>query len=182
VTENSERVSPLAVVAAGAAAALKGAWLLALTTALSAVLMWSWVFSPFQFGHWWSAVLAAVILLLLLSPAAVLFLVALTLRQLAYLPHALLERSKEARNQVGAAASSVRPGTDATAGRRARRLGRALLDLWTLVTESRGMLLQYAGLVRLANPVSLVVVSIALVTGCMQIGAAVIALGVLLIF
>ncbi len=182
MTENAERAPPLAVIVAGAAAVLKGVRLLSLTTALSAVLLWSWLFSPFQFNNWWSVVLVTVVLLLLLGPSVVLFFVAVALGQLAHLPRALIERSQEARSHLGTAASSVRPGAEVTGGRRAWTLGRALFDLWTLVVESKGMLLQYAGMVRLANPVSLFIVGIALVTSVTLIGVTVVGLGVSLVF
>ena len=172
MTENRERSSPLTAVAAGAAAVLKGAWFFALTTALSAVWLWGWLFAPLDFGHWWSAALAVVCLLLLLTPAAVLFLVAVTIRQLAYLPRTLVEKTKEGKDRLASATSSVRPGAGVTKKQRAWTLGRALFDLWALVIDSRGVLLQYAGMVRLANPASLMVVGMAVVAGVLLIATA----------
>jgi hypothetical protein len=162
----------VAVVAAGAAAVLKGAWFFALTTALSAVWLWSWLFAPFDFAHWWSGVLPVLVLLGLLAPAAVLFLVAVTVRQLAYLPRTLVEKAKEGKDRLATATSSVRPSTEVARPQRAWTLGRALFDLWALVIDSKGMLLQYAGMVRLANPASLMVVGIAVVAGLILMAAA----------
>ena len=182
MTENRERTSPLTAVAAGAAAVLKGAWFFALTTALSAVWLWGWLFAPFDFGHWWSAALSAIVLLLLLAPTAVLFLVAVTIRQLAYLPRTLVEKTKEGKDRLATATSSVRPSTDVTRKQRAWTLGRALFDLWALVIDSKGMLLQYAGMVRLANPVSLIIVGVAVASGVLLIAVAGVTLAVSLVF
>ena len=59
-----------------------------------------------------------------------------------------------------------------TKKQRAWTLGRALFDLWALVIDSRGVLLQYAGMVRLANPASLMVVGMAVVAGVLLIATA----------
>lgn len=182
MTESTKRTSPLSAVASGAGAILKGVWLFALTTALSAVCIWGWLFSPFAFAHWWSAILAVLVLLLLLGPAGVLFLVAITVRQLAHLPRTLTEKGKEGVDRLAAATSSVRPGTDVAPKQRVWTLGRALFDLWGLIIDSKGLLLQYAGMVRLANPVSLVLVGAAVVTGVVLIAVAVVGLGVSLLF
>ncbi len=172
MTKDKERISPLAVVATGARAVLKSAWFFALGTALSAVWLWGWLFAPSGFGNWWTTFLTMIALLLLLTPAAVLFLVAVTIRQLAYLPRTLVEKTKEGKDHLATATSSVRLGTDVTKKQRAWTLGRALFDLWALVIDSKGMLLQYAGMVRIANPVSLIIVGVAVVTGVLLIAVA----------
>ena len=173
MTEDKERISPLTAVASGAAAVLKGVWFFALTTALSAVWLWGWLFTSLDFDHWWSAALAVLVLLGLLTPAAVLFLVAVTIRQLAYLPRTLIEKTKAGRGHLASATSKKQ---------RAWTLGRALFDLWALVIDSKGMLLQYAGMVRLANPASLAIVGVAVVAGVVLIGVAVVTLGISLAF
>ena len=180
--EDTEQSSPLAAVAAGAAAILKGIWLFTLATALSAVLLWGWLFTPFAFSHWWSAALAVAILLLLFSPAAVLLAAAITVRQLAYLPQTLAQKSKQGRDHLASVTSGMRPGAYVSKKRRVWNLGRALFDLWALVVDSKAMLLQYAGMVRLANPISLIVVGAAAVTGVVLIMAAGISLAVSAMF
>lgn len=180
--QDKQGTSPVTVVAVGATAILRGIWLFALTTALSAVWVWGWLLSLSDPDHWWSVALAALALVGLLTPAVVLFLVAVTVRQLAYLPRTLIEKTKEGKDRLATAASSVGRGTDVSKKRRAWSLGRALFDLWALVIDSKGMLLQYAGMVRLANPASLAVVGAAVVAGVVLIGVAVVTLGISLAF
>ena len=98
------------------------------------------------------------------------------------MPRTLVEKTKEGKDRLAAAASSVSRGTDISKKRRAWGRGRALLNLWALVIDSKGMLLQYAGMVRLANPASLAVVGAAVVAGVVLIVVAVVTVSISLVF
>ena len=127
------------------------------TVVAGAAGVWLWILLayPFTFRAWWSGLAFAVLLAAFLAPVAVLVALLRAVHVVRTLPARTAELNQKRR------AGTARLGTSASAGPPRRRLwgvGKALYELWSLVYESRDMLLEYTALARLATPATLLVV------------------------
>ncbi|GIV58245.1 MAG: hypothetical protein KatS3mg042_1158 [Rhodothermaceae bacterium] len=163
---------------AGALTSLTGR--LAGATLAAGAWLWGLAAYPFTFDAPGSEALAAVGLVLLLAPGLLLLLFYVGLRQVAALPGRLARTLDTGRTRTAALYAT------ASAPRAHRwwlaRLLRGVLDLRALVAESRDVLLQYAALIRLLNPWTLLAVAAAVVLGAGLIAAALLSLPLLLLF
>lgn len=157
-----------------AARVSSGVRLLSLLALVAAVWLWGVILYPFAFGHWWVWLPAVTLLAVLSVPGVILLVVHMALRELIRLPARVQQAGETSRARAGRAVESVRD-------RRRWWVPKTVWELWRLVTENRDLLLAYTGLVRLVNPVSLLVVAgatvgAALIIVAAGIGAALVAL------
>jgi hypothetical protein len=161
--------SAITVIVSTAGTLRRSLRVFAIATTVSALWLWGWTLWPFAFAHWWSIVLAVLFLVLLLAPAAVLWLFVAGLVQLAGLPAELRGKTEDGKELLASVRTNLVGDAPDSAGRRTLRIGRSAYALWSLVLNSKGLLLQYAGLVRLANPFSLVIGLAAIATSTLLI-------------
>lgn len=144
-------------IASAARGTLRSARVFALAVSTAALWIWGWTLWPFDFERWWSVVLAVAFLVFLLTPPVVLWVFVIGLRQLANLPAELRGKTAEGRELLSRVGADL-AGRELQSKRRLTfRLGKSAYALWALILDSKGMLLQYAGLVRLANPFSVLI-------------------------
>jgi hypothetical protein len=168
-------------VARGAEAVVGKVRTLAVASAVAGLWLWGLVAYPFGFEQLWAWPLAVTGLLLLLIPAAVLFLFYFGLNQLIRLPGNLAAMGTAGREHAGQLYTVSTDDGEPRRSRRRWRFLRTLFELRGLVLESRELLIGSAALVRLVNPVSLVVVAAAVVGAVVLIGVALVgAVGVVL--
>lgn len=153
---------------------------LAVVSLLAAGWLWWLVFGALTLRGGWRIGLGAVGLLAVLAPSVILWLAFWGLREIRSLPNRTRESIIEGRVTADAAWRTARAQAD-TRTRGAWNVVRALREIWTLVTDSREMLLGYVALARLANPISLVVLLGAVVGGIAEIGVAALSLVVVLL-
>ena len=137
--------------------------------------MWLWgvLFYPFAvFAKVWVIVLGVVALGLLLMPAGVLFLFWAGLRELIGVPDKLVAAAGEGEAQTGALLKTVSRKTEQGKVRRLWRFFRTVLDLRSLVLESKELLLKFAVVMRIANPVFIGVLFVSFVLSLLLIFAA----------
>ncbi len=125
----------------------------------AAAIVWLALFIPFGPVAVWKIVLAVVSLVLLLAPGGLLLLFWFGLKQLMRLPDQL----RSSAGQLAASGKNVlASGTPGTAND--KRMGRlilllrSLVDVRSVLLDSREMLVQAVVLVRMANPISIIVV------------------------
>lgn len=143
--------------------------------------MWLWglLFYPFVYERWWTWTLVGLVGLVFLLPSGLLYAFVLGLRQLIELPEELVARTSQGEMQ---AQQAYHAAVQDPSPQRVRRFGRLLRSVWelrSLVMDSKGLLIQYAALVRLVNPFSLLLLLGALVAGVVLVGSAL--LGTLLV-
>lgn len=152
-------------VASTARTSLRWVRVFALAVTVAALWLWGWTLWPFGFARWWSIVLAIVFLVFLLTPPVILWLFVIGLGQLANLPAELRGKTQDGRDLITRVGSDLAGRTGGSRQRRTFRLGRSAYALWALILDSKGMLLQYAGMVRLANPIALAIGLAAVLAG-----------------
>jgi hypothetical protein len=144
-------------IASTARTALRSVRLFAVAVTVAALWLWGWTLWPFGFAHWWSVALAILFLVFLLTPPAILWAFVIGLGQLANLPTELRGKTQDGRDLLARVGADLAGRTGVSRKRRSFRLGQSAYALWALILDSRGMLLQYAGMVRLANPIALAI-------------------------
>ena len=152
-------------IASAARTSLRSVRMFAIAVTAAALWLWTWTLWPFGFEHWWSLALAIVYLAFLLTPPAILWAFVIGLKQLANLPAELRGKAQDGRDLLARVGSDLTGRTEGSRKRRTFRLGRGAYALWALTLDSKGLLLQYAGMVRLANPISLAIGLAAVVAG-----------------
>ncbi len=155
---------------------LRGARTMFAIATVGGIVLWSLLLIPFVI-RWWTVVLSAVFLMLLLLPSGVTGLFYFALRQILQLPSDLIGSLTEGRSRVATLIQDVRGKRVQGAG---RRVG-IVMGIWALskaVLDSRNLVVGTAGLVRLANPITIVIVLGAMGLGVAEMLAA-LALGVL---
>lgn len=149
----------------------------AAASGLAGLWLWGVLFYPFSsFGQGWVLALGIIALIALLIPAGVLILFWAGLRELTRVPDKLLAVAAASDARTGDLVQTVNEKTETRKLRRLWRFFRALLDLRTLLLESKELLLQYAVLIRVANPVFLGVLFVAFVASLLLDFAAVVTL------
>jgi hypothetical protein len=129
------------------------------------VALWSLLLIPFVI-RWWTVLFSAMLLVFLLLPSAVTGLFYVALRQILQLPSELIGSLTEGRSRVATLIQGVRGKGAEGAG---RRVG-LVMGIWALsraLLESRGLVVGAAGLARLANPITVIIV-----LGAMGLGVA----------
>lgn len=149
----------------------------ALLAAGAGLWLWGLIFYPFDgFGRVWIIAAATVVLVFLLMPAGVLGLFWLGLRELIGVPDKLLDVADESQARAGTLVETVSDKTERRKLRRLWRFFRTVLDLRGLLLESKGLLLQFAVIARVANPVFIGVLFVAFVVSLLLIVIAAVSL------
>jgi hypothetical protein len=144
--------------------------------ALAGILVWAIWFVPSRLAIW--PVFGSVVALLLLAvPAGVYAFFAAALQQLADVPWMLRNRAIEGGEHVASATAALRD-TPSKGAPPIIRLLRSLYQLGRLGIDTKGAVLGAVGVVRLANPVTILAILIAGAAGLLY--CAVAATGVLL--
>ena len=147
----------------------------------SAFVLWGILFIPFSMDNAWSYAFAVLLLALLCIPAGILLLFHAGLQSVIALPRRLLEKAGVGEASTRSVIQSLRANSPDQVESSKRKLLGTFVELRELVLESKEMLIEYAAILRLANPLVLGIVGIATVAGfCVGI-AALIALIVILI-
>ena len=133
---------------------------------ISAVGLWAMIafFSTTNVMPWLVS-LSVLGLVLFALPSVILFLFYGGLKSIVNLPTRLLKKAGTGEENARNMLASARLSNAAPSSERAGTILRSLFDLRSLVLESKGMLLEYATLLRLANPFVLALVGIAVVSG-----------------
>ncbi len=143
-------------------------------SAVSALVLVLLIYLPFDPFVWWKAAAAVATMLVLGLPAVILFVFRLGLNQLVTLPERLVDTSTEV-------SVSTREAYAAVAGGSGKRFGtllgfiQSIAKLRSLLFESREAIVGAALLVRVVNPIVLVVVLASLVLSGLLIAATVVA-------
>ena len=167
-----ERIDPIVLRVQSIVGRVKGmVWVYA----GGAVVLWGLLFLPFS-GTGWVYGFAALILIGLLLPALILMLFYLGLQTVIGLPSRLLEKAGVGETHARAMLDTARLSNKEEPSRKVGKLLGTLYEMRTLVLDSKGMLFEYAALVRLANPLVLGVVGIAVVAGFFILAGALIGL------
>ncbi|MBT8399307.1 MAG: hypothetical protein KJO98_02425 [Rhodothermia bacterium] len=147
---------------------------LGLLSGLSALVVVLLVYLPFDPFAWWKVVTAVATLLVLALPAAVLFVFRLGLHQLVTLPERLVDASTELSSTSREAYAAV---TDGSGKRFGRLLGlvQSIARLRSLLFDSREAVMGASVLVRVANPIVLVLVLASVVVSGLLIAVAAVA-------
>lgn len=149
-------------------------------SALSALVVVIIVYLPFEPFAWWKAVAAVTTLLVLAVPAAILFVFRLGLHQLVTLPERLVGASADLSSTSREAYSAVTDGSGKRFGR-LLYLIQSIARLRSLLFDSREALMGASVLVRVANPIVLVLVLASVVLSGLLIVVAAVA-GAIAIF
>ena len=174
------RLQPIVQIAGAIAGKVR---VQAIFSGVAGLWLWGLLFYPFVgFGRLWVLVLGVVVLGLLMSPAGVLFLFWAGLRQLIGVPDKLLEIAGQSETHTDALLETISSQTDQGKVRRLRRFFRTVLDLRLLVLESKELLLQFAVVVRIANPVFIAVLFVAFVLSLLLVFVAVVSFFVMMVF
>lgn len=155
---------------------------LSLLSMLGAMVLLLALFLPIESAAGWKLILMAVMTLVLISPGVILLLFRVGLEQLIAIPDQLAESLGNV-EEIGAEAVAAQ--RDRTEGRvrggRFVGLMRSLVDVRAAILQSRDVFAKGVILVRVANPVSLVVVLGATIASILIVGvAAIVALTILL--
>ena len=155
----------------------------AILSLASGLWMWGLVFFPFSsFDRVWVIVLGLVVLGLLLTPAAVLGLFWAGLAELTRVPDKLVAMAGEGEDQTGVLLETMAGKTEPRKTRRLWRFFRTVLDLRTLILDSKGLLLQFAVVARVANPIFIGVLFVAFVASLLLIAVAAVSFFIVLVF
>ena len=152
-------------IASTARTALRSVRVFAIAVTVGALWLWGWTLWPLEFARWWSVVLAIAFLVFLLTPPAILWAFVIGLGQLANLPSELRGKTQDGRDVLARVGTDLAGRSGLSRKRRTLGLGRSAYALWALILDSKGMLLQYAGMVRLANPIALAIGFAAVIAG-----------------
>jgi hypothetical protein len=128
--------------------------LLGLVAVASGMWLGYLLLRPVAFHAWWVTGLSGLGLMLLAVPGIAALVLSWGLADLARVPQRTAELAQATRER-SAALRSI--GASGPGVRRGWLLGRRLYDVWGLMRESRDLLFSTSALVRMANPVSLVV-------------------------
>jgi multisubunit Na+/H+ antiporter MnhC subunit len=159
--ESSEAKRVYARLATLARAIVGKVGFLAIASLAAGVWLWLSLLGTMELAGWgW--VLAGMVAALAFGPAAILSLFYLGLRQLISLPSRASEFAAVGRHGVSAVADSVTAKGLGTRDR-AWRLLRSTFGLLKAALDSKGLLMDSVAIVRLANPVTLVMVLSAIV-------------------
>lgn len=145
----------------------------------SAAGLWLWgvLFYPFSsFGNGWIVVLGIVAFGALLLPAGVLFVFWFGLRELIRVPDKLVAIAGQGEARTGELKEAVAGTSEPRKARRLWRFFRTVLELRSLIIDSKELLLQYAVVVRVANPVFIGVLFFAFVASLLLIFAALVSM------
>jgi len=145
---------------------------LAILSLLASVWLWSLPVSPATVDRWWTIAGAGILLIALATPAAVVFLFYLGVQQIVHMPGRLtgMTRGGVDRGRELLATMKARNGTSSV-GRRGTII-RAIIDMARAALDAKGLIMDTVSLVRLLNPITLAIVSIAVVASIVLIGVA----------
>lgn len=141
---------------------------------LSALVVVLLIYLPFEPFAWWKAVAAVATLLVLAVPAAILFVFRLGLHQLVTLPERLVDASTKLSSTSRDAYSAVTDGAGKRFGR-LLSLIQSIARLRSSLFDSREALVGASVLVRVANPIVLVLVLASVVLSGLLIAVAAVA-------
>ena len=145
-----------------------------------AVVLWLVLAAPGGMEVSWLLGFSLMGLILLMLPSGILFLFFAGLNSVSKLPARLMEKAEVGETQARSMLETARASELSTSSERGGKLLRSLFDLRKLVLESKGMLLEYAALLRLANPFILAIVGLATVFGFFVVVGALIGVLVLI--
>ncbi len=152
-------------------------------TLLSGLWVWGLIFFPFSsFDRVWVIVLGVVVLGLLLAPAGVLWLFWAGLGELIRIPDKLVEMAGEGEGHTDVLLETMAGQAEPRKVRRLWRFFRTVLDLRTLILDSKGLLLQFAVVARVANPVFIGVLFVAFLLSLLLIVVAAVSFFVVIVF
>ena len=152
-------------------------------TLLSGLWVWGLIFFPFSsFDRVWVIVLGVVVLGLLLAPTGVLWLFWAGLGELIRIPDKLVEMAGEGEGHTDVLLETMAGQAEPRKVRRLWRVFRTVLDLRTLILDSKGLLLQFAVVARVANPVFIGVLFVAFLLSLLLIAVAAVSLFVVMVF
>ena len=166
----------------------KAAWLagkvrtLAVLSILSAIVFWILLFVPSFVGQIWFFLLTIAVLVVFLLPGGVQMLLFVVLRQISRIPQEFVSRVQSGEKGVVQLLEMVSRPDEQMRRRRARRFFGILFEIRTLILNSKGLLIQYAGLVRLVHPFMIAVYIISFVACLLLIGTTIIATSLVLLF
>jgi len=141
-------------------------------------VLWLLFFYPFASTSGWTWVPVGLLLTAFLLPGGILWLFALGLDQLILLPDRLVAMAGMGEVHAATLTDTAIAPTERRWLQRLWRLLRSVVDLRGLILDSKGLLLQYAAVIRLVNPWTLGAVLLAVLASFLLIAAAV--LGALL--
>ena len=147
---------------------------------VAALVLTCVLFMPFSSVNVWMYAFATGMLLLLAIPSGILFLFHAGLQSVIALPARLLEKAGVGEASARSILQAVRSDSEQAPEKKGKVLG-TLVELRSLVLDSRDMLFEYGALLRLANPFVLGIVGMAAVVGVGIVLAAFIALVVVVI-
>lgn len=130
-----------------------------------AALLTGTLFLPFSSTSMLVYGFAVIVLIVLSVPSVILFLFHAVLESVIALPGRLLEKAGIGEASARTMMDAVRSRDAATVDQKKGRVLRTLVEVRTLVLDSKGMLLEYTALLRLANPFILGIVAGATVIG-----------------
>lgn len=142
----------------------------------SALVLWGCLFIPFSIDSSWSYAFAALLLVVLSVPSGILLLFYAGLKSVVALPGRLLEKAGVGEASARSVMQGLRASVSEDAETSKRKLLSTFVELRGLVLESKDMLIEYAAILRLANPFVLGIVGIASIAGICIGFAALIAL------
>ena len=178
-TQLQARLQPIVQISAAIADKVR---LQAILSGMAGVWLWGLLFYPFSaFGKGWVLVLGVVALGLLMSSAGVLLLFWAGLRELIGVPDKLLNMAGESKTQTEALLKTASRKTDQGKVRRLWRFFCTVLDLRSLVLDSKELLLKFAVVARIANPVFIGVLFVAFVLSLLLIFVAVVSVMVVVL-
>jgi hypothetical protein len=168
-----QRIEPIVMRVEGIIGRVRG---LAGVYAAAAAVLWGVIFLPIYSDNLVYYGFIAVVLIGLLTPALILLLFYFGLKSVIALPGRLLEKAGLGETQTRTLWEHARLSNRQTPARRTGKLLGTLFEMRSLILDSKGMLLEYAALVRLANPLVLGLVGVAVVSGFFVLAGAVIGL------
>ncbi len=149
----------------------------------SGLWVWGLIFFPFSsFDRVWVIVLGVVVLGLLLAPAGVLWLFWAGLGELIRIPDKLVEMAGEGQGHTDMLLETMAGQAEPRKTRRLWRFFRTVLDLRTLILDSKGLLLQFAVVARVANPVFIGVLFVVFLLSLLLIVVAAVSFFVVIVF
>ncbi len=151
-------------------------------TLVSGLWVWGLIFFPFSsFDRVWVIVLGVSVLGLLLAPAGVLWLFWAGLGELIRIPDKLVEMAGEGEGHTDVLLETMAGQVEPRKVRRLWRFFRTVLDLRTLILDSKGLLLQFAVVARVANPVFIGVLFVAFLLSLLLIVVAAVSFFVVIV-
>ena len=130
-----------------------------------AAALWCVMFLPMSVESILLVALAILVLVALGVPSIILFLFHAGLQTIIALPARLLEKAGIGEASARTMMSAVKASNPEDVDTKKKKLVGTVFELRNLVTESKGMLIEYTALLRLANPFVLGIVGIATLAG-----------------